>query len=350
MAADDYAIVVGISKYPRFGDLAGPENDAREFCRWLRSPQGGDIDADDHVALVLSSEHYDPAADPIDAQPTLHQVEREFDRLIDLDPGEGGMLGRRLYIYMAGHGFGPDIEETALLVANSSRRRMHHFPGRYSARWFRAAALFQEIVLLMDCCRDDYPRVPLYIPAWPEIRRPAGADVRYFYGFATKWSRKAREKPVAPNGPVRGLFTRALLEALEKATPDANNCITGAVVEEYVLNYLPKLVDTADYQEPQFEYNYRRDIVFVQKGEIGDVAEESRGAEIPVRIHLASALANRPVEIVNHKYKRVAGPVTIAGVWALALPNGLYSVRVTEMELEKEFEVIGEEVVDVEFG
>jgi uncharacterized caspase-like protein len=35
MACNDYALVVGISKYPALGDLSGPENDARDFRDWL---------------------------------------------------------------------------------------------------------------------------------------------------------------------------------------------------------------------------------------------------------------------------------------------------------------------------
>jgi hypothetical protein len=276
----------------------------------------------------------------------LQQVDKEFEKLVE-QGDEGVPLGRRLYIYLAGHGFGPDVEEAALLMANASRRRMHHIPGRRYARWFRTAAFFEEVVLLMDCCRDDYPEVPLHVPAWPEVRDPGGADVRYFYGFATKWYRKARERPIPPpDGPVRGVFTLALLEALDKALPDGEGRLTGAAIEDYVFNRLPELMDENEYQEPRFEYDKRRDIVFKQQAAT-DLESATGALTIPVRVIWPPALTGQSLEILGPDLTRLAQTVTGSEPWQLRLPVGLYIVQGAGGAPRKFFEVLGKETVDV---
>ena len=64
MAADDYAIVVGITKYPGLGispddpaDLKGSERDALEVANWLKAKDGGDLPDDrDHINLICTSD------------------------------------------------------------------------------------------------------------------------------------------------------------------------------------------------------------------------------------------------------------------------------------------------------
>ena len=77
MARDDHAIVVGISRYPGLGDLAGPENDAGEFTRWLLSPTGGDVPGE-HVRTIVSSDYPAPP-DPHTAEPTVAAVQECLD-------------------------------------------------------------------------------------------------------------------------------------------------------------------------------------------------------------------------------------------------------------------------------
>ena len=352
MNNDDYAIVAGISTYPAFKDLQGPENDACRFRDWLLSPGGGNIDPHDpaRITLILSSEQFDPQDDPLRAKPTLAELEYAFDRLIERGEAADDYLGRRLYIYLAGHGFGPDVEEAALLMANASRRRMYHIPGRSYARWFRMAAIFQEIVLFMDCCRDDYPRVPLHVPPWPEIRRPDGADVDYFYGFATKWSRKAREKVIESGGPVQGLFTHALLHALEHAPADDEGRVTGAAVESYIFNYLPDLVAESEYQEPRFEYDRMHDLVLVERPRAEPVEESPGGRGTPVQVRFGAAVVRRTVEILQHNFQPVATTIAGSDLWHLRLKPGIYRLRVPGTTHETVFDVIGQEVIHVALG
>ena len=214
MAADDRAIVVGISHYPGLDTeetkLAGPENDARDFIEWLTSSAGGDV-PNGSVCRILSSD-YSPAADPSRAKPTTEALREAIDQLHDLGKNHGGRAGRRLYLFLAGHGFAPDVDEAALLMANAAKGRTgHHFPGRLYANWFRQAEFFKEVVLFMDCCRENYPRSPLQ-KCHLEIVT-GHKEAHYCYGFATSFSRPARESADS-DGVVHGVFTTALLAGL----------------------------------------------------------------------------------------------------------------------------------------
>ncbi|HEV2758678.1 MAG TPA: caspase family protein [Acidimicrobiales bacterium] len=248
MATDDRAVVVGITRYPALGDLEGPENDAQAFVEWLRSPQGGDV-PEKNVALVLSS-GYDASNDPKRAEPTVVAVDRAFDELVELADERGGKAGRRLYVFMAGHGFAPDMRTAALLMANAAKGRTgYHVPGLLYADWFRQSGTFDEVVLFMDCCRERYPRAPLRPPPYDLLS--ATKPSRYFYGLATEWSRAARERPSGDK--VRGLFSEALVAGLSGKARDERGAITGASLIKYLHNAVRKGDDPAQpLQEPEF--------------------------------------------------------------------------------------------------
>src|SRR5215469_15836559 len=63
--SDDYAIVIGLSAYPKLGDppgannLQGPENDADAVYEWLTNPSEGGLPAG-NVKLVCSRDYQGP--------------------------------------------------------------------------------------------------------------------------------------------------------------------------------------------------------------------------------------------------------------------------------------------------
>jgi hypothetical protein len=129
-------------------------------------------------------------------RPTPETVDEAFKRLVRLgrNPDKCGRAGRRLYIFFSGHGSSPDLEpdEAALLMANAARDVPgYHVPGRLYANSLLVEAPFDEIVPLMDCCRDDDSRVARRPPAWVAYPSAKGSTVRKFYAFATRWGRQA---------------------------------------------------------------------------------------------------------------------------------------------------------------
>ena len=255
----DHAVVIGISRYPDLGNLQGPEHDAFDFANWLEN-EAPDPVPKENIRLVLSSTFNELR------KPTRQQVDEAFDDVLSQPLGPNGVVSNRLYIFMAGHGFAPNLEDAALLMANAARGKSgYHIPGRPYANWFRRARRFDEVVLFMDCCRENHSRAPINTPPWDE--QTSQAPARRCYGFATEWSRVSREAPVGPAQTMRGKFTVALLEGLRGAAahPQTKQ-ITGATLSEFVYNTLTKQTGPNDeLQEPKFDVDKNNDIVFVEQ-------------------------------------------------------------------------------------
>src|SRR5947209_2942555 len=87
MARDDWAIIVGVQSYPGLDNLVdnleGPENDAKAFEKWVRCSTGGDV-PEEHVKLILSSEHISSTPAASKATPTHWHVQQAFDELREI--------------------------------------------------------------------------------------------------------------------------------------------------------------------------------------------------------------------------------------------------------------------------
>jgi hypothetical protein len=255
MAENDYAVLVGISRYPALRDLSGPVNDALSVEHWLLT-RGGVPPG--HIELIVTPNGAETMTRKT-ARPLRDQVINALDAILETE-NESGKAGRRLYLYLAGHGYAPQVNDAALLMANAGGRSFPAVPGAQFANWFRASAKFEEIVLIMDCCREEYGAIPPQPLPWPDDVSPDAGSVRYFYAFATQPFLYAREKMLLPDGRVRGIFTYALLTAFESAAPDAAGRVTGAAVKDYVLNFMKSVIET-QYQEPEIPIDSAKDIV-----------------------------------------------------------------------------------------
>jgi len=253
VARDDWAIVVGISTYPDLAPpvLSGPENDATAVASWLRSPTGGDVPAR-HLRLILSSDYQQPFADGYDAKPTGEKVQEAITKLHRMalqkkKAGKPQTIGRRLYLYFAGHGFAPADDQTALIAANANRIDIgspFHVLGQYNAEWFARAAYFAEIVLVMDCCRETFIAPSQHKPYGPVLNLPKSRNVRRFHAFATQWAGLSRERPMA-DGVVRGIFTTALLTGLTGAASIGGK-VTTVTLRNYLYSDMQEFLSPAD--------------------------------------------------------------------------------------------------------
>jgi hypothetical protein len=374
MGEEDRAIVVGVSEYPELGALRGPENDANEFYKWLRSPHGGNV-PEGRIDLIISSK-FKPFKSPELAEPTRLRVREAFMKLYALAErqgrdGDGTRIGRRLYLYFAGHGFAPfmssnsslaDSDKVALLMANATRERVdYHFLGPYGAEWAKQAAMFDEIMLFMDCCREAYASPALFTDL-PEIfaQEEDVARVKIFYGYATKWSRAAREFEVEQ--VWRGVFTRALIKALEVAVDPATKQITGNSLYSGLKNHMSVLMresDRADASLP-YEPDIRQDFdervvadppppppegLFARLRDerpITIFTAEQPVPKFPVRLRFDNpAYLNQPAEIHGGKpFRARASAVAGPAPWPVELERGFYVVLVGGVPREN-FEVSG---------
>ena len=381
MNPEDYAIIIGLQNYPGLRSLQGPENDARAFHEWIVSPTDGGVPNNkQHVRLILSSQYKPKSTDVGDARPVVRQIQQVFKGLLaihrqNINKGRGPRIGRRLYIYMAGHGISPrgfdgvNQHESALLTSNYNPEtgRVYHVPGAYTATWFSLNDCFDEVFLFMDCCRDDtfVRSVGAYLDNTGTADR-----AKRCYAFGTKWSQRSREKSMADEkGAVRGIFTKTLLAGLRGAAahPDPANAqqsiVTVSTLKGYLYENMKRMASatrqpdesgeirsnltiTSDFdtQEPEVDYWPR-----TQEGRDILIKTLPMVAIFPVRVVPQTGQSGR-VQInrnFNNRSSRVTSNDQFDADWFIRLPRGMYyaTFEGNGQFLEANFEVAGIEGV-----
>lgn len=358
MAKDDHAIVVGVTEYPGLVSLKGPENDACDFYDWLIDRTGGQVPKK-HVRLIVTSKFRPPFASAIDARPTSEQFQREVERLFDegerrLEATGSRRIGRRLYLFLAGHGCVPKLteEQTALLMANATRRRTgHHLLGQYYGDLFFRGGYFDEVLLFMDCCREPIavpsPSMPYGSVDDPDATRPEMT----FYGFGAKFRRLSYEKPMA-NGQVHGIFTATLLRGLRGAAVvegDPQGRITAGSLKDYLYNAMKDLLTPAEREDSDIP----KEPKVVYEDAFRDSWVIAHGPPSPrytVRIHVPPVLQGKKLKILagsDDNIKVLVPAQIVPAVWTLQLERNMYFVQVLETHLLHWFEVTGSGEVDV---
>jgi len=353
MAREDWAVVIGVCKYPGLTDLDGPENDAKAVHQWLISPTGGAVPAK-QVALILSSQ-FPPVATATRAEPTTLRVQQAFEDLQDLaeanrQAGKGQRVGKRLYIYRSGHGCAPRFDDAALLTANATRLRAgYHILGKLYADWFLRSNFFDEAVLFMDCCRESYPQTPPNIPPYIDVTGPDAVDKsKRFYGFGTKWSRLSRER-VMEDGNVHGVFTWALLKALlgDACDPQTGE-ITASTLGNYLYNNMKTFLRAEDLADP--EVPKEPDLDYDNNPNNSIVLASVPVPRYAVTINLPAVTTGHQVQVLNHRMEKAAFAVADSTLWQLQLPRGSYMAQVLDVGLQTAvFEVPGRGAVNVSF-
>ncbi len=322
-----HAIVIGINDYPKSGlkSLKGPVNDAREFYAWLRDPAGGNL-PEANIRQILSADF--PAQSGC---PTPNQVEALFEPFIG-DYYDGKKEGGRLYIFAAGHGFGDpgDMSRTALYAANAKQMFPWHIAVTDYVEWLRRHAVFDELVLIMDCCRTVNVPYQIREPQYAASQGHFNAEqVKYFYAFAVGRGREARERPFE-DGINAGIFTRAVLDALRNARPIQGE-VTGLALKNHIHNSIARFAgDSEKAEPPEIRIDSSRDIMFFKRKTAGTV---------PVRVKLASYIGNETVELRDGSTGEIRQMQADAADLTLELKPGLYKIAVKNTGREKLFEV-----------
>src|SRR5262245_33479225 len=106
---DDRALVVCISSYPGIRDLNGPHNDVDSFFNWLVDPVKGNL-APANVVRVVSNGV---------GRPILPDITGFFTNLmLEQQASPTPRLGRRVYMFLSGHGFADTkLSQAALCMA-----------------------------------------------------------------------------------------------------------------------------------------------------------------------------------------------------------------------------------------
>jgi len=335
MAANDYAILVGITRYMGLGDLQGPEGDARRFRDWLLDPQGGAV-PEDHVQLIVTSGF--PAPPSVDdAEPAATRFDRALRQILAPGGAPQEHVGRRLYLYFSGYGFTTrDRPEAALYTARATLTFPDQIAGTRYLDILKSAALFDELVLVMDCCRTLEMMSVIAQPLLNLMDDPVGANgVKAFIAYGAPNGLPAREKPLTPGGPVEGLLTHALLAALRSAKADAQGRVTGPLVKDYVRNHWTELTQGDAIEEPEINVTHAADLALVE-----------RAVDPLTRVVVESQSEPRNGEVViEDRPQSVVARIQLAeGHGEARLAPGFYKAVFAAAGRAKMFEVIGDQV------
>ncbi len=340
---DDYAIVIGLSSYPVLGDppahLNGPENDANAIVEWLTraKPSGGGLDSS-RIRLIRSSD----SKSPPEAAPTRDELEKAFLWLDGLakanqEKGHGRAVGKRLYLYVAGHGFSPNVNQACLLTGNATEEAVtaNVFPTGW-LQWLQDAQYFRELVLWVDCCMD---RKVLASPTPPPLSPigAGGAGGPRFVAFAAPRPLKAVEKPI-PQDDHRwhGVFTWNLLLGLTGAAADATGRVTGRSLANWLCQAQLDWLDPAERISP--EVAKTPEIVTQSEGLV--FARGLLPAELEVTLRFPSAAEGQKARLWSGAPPQPGEWFTIAaGGHRLRLTPGLYLAEVAEARLRHGFSV-----------
>ena len=315
-----YAILVGISTYPGLTNLQGPEHDVDEFRDWLVAADGGNVPPG-NIKLIKSSD-FPTVNDPYQAQPADVAFRAALQTLLfDTDRNFRGKVGERLYLFFAGHGFASkQLNEAALYSAQATRNDPDHIAGkRYAAKIVNSAA-FDEVVLIMDCCRDvdlsDSIRDPVMkIPD----RQALAANVRFMEAFAAGRGQQAREVPSPRDGKVHGIFTEALISALRNAKGNERGELTCTLLKGYINDQWPSFFQgAATYEAHIGPPTGASDIVLV-----------TRPVEAKVKLRFSPTAPLPPgtvIVVLDSNRAEVARVVFGPGSDSTELPSSYYKV------------------------
>jgi hypothetical protein len=364
----DYAFVVGINHYDHeeLTDLEGAVNDAEAFATWLHKGSGSFPDGPGDEFPFLLRVSGAPGPSPADGARKVGtnraDLEGALNQLVRLavdrsDKGHGQRLGRRLYMFLAGHGVEATAggsAQTTLLCSDATKWVLTHLPLRDTAE--QAREMFDEVVLLADCCRIPRPHLDrLSTLPWTIPRRPEAVPHKYLRGFATQRDREARECD-SPQGRKLGIFTQAVLAGLRGRAADDNGRVTAHRLVEFVRAHLGEFIPVEQRQReaaiaeqvPDFDLS-EGDGEFT----LCTISVADAGAQLPVEILLGEEHRGEEL-IVEDGALRVMYRGAVAALpelrWSSRLPAGrLYWARLHPCGLDRAIRLAGDRGQRVDF-
>ncbi|WP_299961101.1 caspase family protein [uncultured Roseobacter sp.] len=341
----DRGIVIGIENYPGISDLAGPCNDAERFANWLIDPDKGGLDSSD-VALINSRQFPKPNSVD-DARPVLSEVNALFRPLVT-QAANGNQVDDRLFIFAAGHGFADpqDMSSAAVYTAEASQFWSVNIAINNYAQFLRRQFAFREIILIVDACRTTFPTQRIERPQLPELDPHPYADrVKLFQAYATGFGKESRERHFGAE--VRGIFTEAIMDALNKAVPNRLGRVTGSIVSRHVHNVIDRIAATDTVAPPEIVFDENRDALFIERDP--PATDDAISADgINTLFATQDHHQNQTLILETGSPSVEVGRVTIqSSPTALSLLPGIYKAVVEETGQTMLFEVPGNDIVSL---
>jgi uncharacterized caspase-like protein len=342
MHTDHYAILVGIERYPALGegnsplDLRGPRNDVALIKQWLLDPKGGAFQDDSTIFEVHEPQDM-PAGTAV---PTAAQLDALMARLFETAQAnkaaqKGLQVGRRVYIYMSGHGFSPGRQRACLFTADAKEHLGQNVHATGWLSWLQDSGYFREFVLWVDACMNRASFLAPHDPPLP-LAASFNPPLANFVAFAAQRPLKAVEAQTPEDGKVHGVFTWTLVEGLRGAAADVNGRVTGRSLADWVRNGMAA----------RFGPSEREDRDVAQEPEI--IQEDAglifaRGLAPPtyaVKLSFPAAAHGQEARLWAGTPPRIAQAFVAGPASELRLKPGLYLLEVPASGLRQGLEVV----------
>lgn len=320
----DYALCVGINRYPGFSALNGAEADAQAFHIWVTTAGGV---APGNATLILSSDY--PAAAIAMSQPMSQDIWNFIEKLraaanANNAAGNGFAAGRRLYFFFSGHGFSPSLDTSGVHMANAERDTLHNVSPKAWADRLYENGLFEEVLLFQDACREAVSDVELTPPYLKKSTMLGFQNRKRFYAFAAKSPLLAVEKPIG--GKSRGIFSATLMAGLEGGAKDPKTgAISATQLKSYLVANMAARLEQVDLDNE--DVSQRPEVFDLDPFDIVPLAAIA-GASVVYPVEVTLTAPGAGGQIVNGARQVVAEIPTGAAVWQTTLPLGLFELVV----------------------
>ena len=331
----DWAAVISVSSYagaaaqpPWITTLKGPDNDADAIVGWLTRTDGGGLPPDQVLRVPSPSP---PGGHGI---PKQEEIVQAFNDLAALpSDAYNQRSGRRLYVYVSGHGLAAQRHDAAVVTAEATFEDALNVLITSWVDWFWYAARFEEFVLWVDTCATrTRSAITLRACDRPAETRADAAKGRLVFIFAAGFNYTAVETEL--DGAWHGVFTHALLKGLNGA---AGTPVTTQALKRFLFNTMKtfmtpeQLANPQVAKEPWFEEEH--DLEFATPA-----AQQTFEAKL---LFPPECLGKRVTISVDASSPLVADETLAAREWKPQLPVGVYAVYVPELRLEQGFQVTG---------
>lgn len=366
MNNEDYAIVIGVSAYSSLPILSGATKDATEFAQWLEDPNGGALPSD-NIKLILSPEIPRSNEEPRPHQRQIDEALKGF-RILNLQ----GRIGRRLYFYFSGHGYGRD-GDIGMFMADASRDQSNYNIGLTSYKTFMSRwGFWDEVVFILDCCRSPIYSATFQGPSFtmnPPYPTPEPI-VDDFFAFATLSGTASFSVWDPSYERKRGILTTAILEGLRNKAVDGNGRITCSSLSKYVKDRVPVIAKANQVEQAAQSYFTVDEIIFkedisimkpvgvsvslvinqliIWSGDFKRIGEYKCDANNQWAFNYLTQDAEL-MKIVqsSHQFDQVGNETTI---WVELRQGGVYGLQtppedIVPLDLRKEQELAGEMII-----
>lgn len=314
MAANDFAVIIGINDYPDFTQLSGPIDDASRFRDWIIDKSGGDI-PDSHVKLITS--------EPNPPTPVQKMVDKALVAIKEQVEQGFNKEARRLYFYFSGHGFADDDDDNSLCMADWSKLyRNSAISSRGYLKYLKDIGYFSEIIFFLDCCRtriiSTRGNSPIIGAVKPALR-PIPTKTLIVYAAEYQYQAYEAQTDEIDAPIIRGHFTNALLKALSGDATDRLGNITGKSVLDFLTSEVPKLAN---------EKNQAQVMQYQTTFEVSNLVFAKRDLVVP-RCHIEFKSRKGAIKLQDSSTEVVDTVDASIKTWSLDLEPGLYLITET---------------------